>query len=123
MELKPTECRSCGQSIVWMKTEAGKNIPVDPESLDAEDLEADATGTAPLFDAKRHISHFATCPDADTHRKPTKKWQYATIIAGNTQIDVAFSGDLLKVRKAPDGKTTQVQLAGQLKGRPRIIVE
>jgi len=44
-----------------MKTTAGKNIPVDPDSVDDED-ETD-------FDPKRHISHFATCPNVNQHRK------------------------------------------------------
>lgn len=43
-----TECRSCGESIQWIRTKRGKNMPVDyPE------------GT----------SHFATCPDAQRWRK------------------------------------------------------
>jgi hypothetical protein len=40
-------CKSCGAGIHWIKTAKGKNMPVDPD------------GT----------SHFATCPNADQHRK------------------------------------------------------
>jgi len=41
------KCRSCGAPIEWVKTDAGKWMPVDPD------------GT----------SHFATCPDAEKWRK------------------------------------------------------
>lgn len=43
----PANCRSCGARVFWIKTVAGKNMPVDPD------------GT----------SHFATCPNAAKHRK------------------------------------------------------
>jgi hypothetical protein len=63
------KCRSCGAYIVWLKTKAGKNMPVDADSLDDVDLEAEA-GEMPLFDPSAgHISHFATCPNADQHRR------------------------------------------------------
>lgn len=44
----PTSCKSCGAVIFWIKTAAGKSMPV--------------TGAG--------ISHFADCPNADAHRKP-----------------------------------------------------
>jgi len=28
-----SECRSCGAEIVWLKTSAGKNIPVDADTV------------------------------------------------------------------------------------------
>jgi hypothetical protein len=56
-----SKCRSCGEEIVWMKTEAGKNIPVNVESI--------ADKEAPIFDPDQMISHFATCKDANTWRK------------------------------------------------------
>ena len=57
-------CRSCGREIVFMRTSAGKIIPVDADSV-AEEETADA-----IFEYGRHISHFATCPDANKFRKP-----------------------------------------------------
>lgn len=45
-------CRSCGAEIEWKKTAAGKLMPVDKD-----------TGE----------SHFATCPNAASHRKPRQK--------------------------------------------------
>ena len=57
---RTARCRSCDQYIVWLKTEAGANMPVDADSVE----EGDKT-----FDAKSHVSHFSTCPDADKFRK------------------------------------------------------
>ena len=42
------QCQSCEAPIRWVKTKAGKNLPVNPDG----------------------IAHFATCPEADKHRKP-----------------------------------------------------
>lgn len=64
-------CRSCGQYVVWMKTQRGKNMPVDAESVDEGNLDYDEDGK-PLFDRKQHISHFDTCPNADEHRKRSR---------------------------------------------------
>ncbi len=47
-----SECRSCGEPIIWCITASGKKMPVD-------EPEDDAPTT----------SHFATCPEADTWRK------------------------------------------------------
>lgn len=41
-------CRSCDATIHWIVTPAGRRMPVNPD------------GT----------SHFATCPNAEQHRKP-----------------------------------------------------
>jgi hypothetical protein len=61
-------CSSCGALIVWFKTEAGKAHPVDATSVKAQDLNLDLqTKKNP---AGKHMSHFATCPNADKHRKP-----------------------------------------------------
>lgn len=55
------KCRSCGAEIVWLKTDAGKNMPVDAETVVDEG--------ATIFDPDQMTSHFATCPDAAKHRK------------------------------------------------------
>ncbi len=60
-----TECRSCGAIIMWMRTKSGKRMPVNYGSIPLND--------PGVFDPERgHISHFATCPNADKHRKPRK---------------------------------------------------
>lgn len=45
---RASSCRSCDAAIFWIKTAAGKSMPVDRD------------GT----------SHFATCPHAAQHRRP-----------------------------------------------------
>lgn len=60
-KIKTRICRSCGADIVWMKTVNGKSIPVDAETVHDSGAE--------LFDSNFHVSHFATCPDADKFRK------------------------------------------------------
>lgn len=75
-------CKSCGASIIWARTPAGRVIPVDREPtedgnvrLTYRDHKAHALVVGKgedLFSSgeARHTSHFATCPDADKHRKP-----------------------------------------------------
>lgn len=72
-------CKSCRAPIVWATTERGRAIPVDAEPHADGNLvlvPVDrgvylARAYQPLFDgkAKRHRSHFATCPNAPEHRK------------------------------------------------------
>lgn len=59
-ERRIVRCSSCHAKIIWFKTEAGKNMPVDADTVEPEDDE---------YDPPRHISHFATCPNADQHRR------------------------------------------------------
>lgn len=57
-----TRCGSCGALIVWFKTAAGKRMPVNAGTTKPSDA-------AHQLDLKRHTSHFATCPNANDHRK------------------------------------------------------
>lgn len=58
------QCRSCGAFILWMKTKGGMNIPVDYATVPPDQ------GRQLVFDPEAgHIAHFATCPNADKHRK------------------------------------------------------
>lgn len=57
-----TACRSCKKLVVWFRTPAGKKMPVDAETTKPTDR-------AEQLDLTRHISHFATCPNANEHRK------------------------------------------------------
>lgn len=52
-----SDCRSCGERILWCITERGKRMPVDPPDPPDEPT----------------VSHFATCQDADMWRKPRTK--------------------------------------------------
>lgn len=58
-----TSCSSCGATIVWFRTLAGKKMPVDEASTQPTDAQHQ-------LDLKRHVSHFATCSDAAKWRKP-----------------------------------------------------
>lgn len=60
-ERRITRCSSCRKQIIYLKTAAGKNMPVDADTVEPEDEEYDGT---------RHISHFVTCPNAAKHRNP-----------------------------------------------------
>lgn len=57
-----TRCSSCSASIVWFKTASGKRMPVDESSTQPTDR-------ADQLDLTRHKSHFATCPNANQHRR------------------------------------------------------
>lgn len=65
----PTNCRSCGADIIWLKTAYGRNIPVDIPFLDTGDVENKSIETAIKFDKGYMHAHFETCPHADKWRK------------------------------------------------------
>lgn len=54
------QCRSCNAPIVWFTTVSGKRTPIDADTVKPEDE---------VLDLKRHTSHFATCPNANQHRR------------------------------------------------------
>jgi hypothetical protein len=73
-------CRSCGSSILWGVTPAGKRIPLDIGFSEAGNL----TPVGKLPDGAvrvrpqqpgdgpaRYVSHFATCPEAGSWRRPS----------------------------------------------------
>jgi len=67
-DYRPSKCRSCGESIMWVKTLAGRNMPINYD----EDLEHEFVGRGkktPQWDSERMASHFETCPFAKEHRK------------------------------------------------------
>lgn len=59
-ESRCRSCKSCSAAIIWMKTKNDKTIPVDYESVDGMEL---------IFEPGKHVAHFATCPNANKHRK------------------------------------------------------
>jgi len=73
-----SQCRSCGAPIFWAETEHGNRMPLDAEAVRPESKntfvlrQGVAVAVPPLvyFNEPHYISHFATCPHADQHRKP-----------------------------------------------------
>jgi len=71
-------CSSCGASIRWARTALDESIPLDVEPVDGGNVEITPDGRAlvvqpdqlGLFGTPpRFVSHFATCPHADEHRR------------------------------------------------------
>ncbi len=80
--MKKSKCSSCGAEILWVKTEAGRSMPLDiaPVANGNVSIGGDDVATyhskAQLIEAAKdnllptlYISHFATCPHAQQHRK------------------------------------------------------
>jgi hypothetical protein len=59
-ERRIVRCGSCQAKIIWLLTKNLKPMPVDADAV----LPADTK-----YDHKRHVSHFATCPNAAHHRR------------------------------------------------------
>jgi hypothetical protein len=73
-------CRTCTREIVWALTEHGKPIPLDPEPRADGNITLHVLGgvdqrvahvlvDGEVADGPTYVSHFATCPDAETHRR------------------------------------------------------
>ncbi len=81
-------CRSCGADIIWAVTSTGSRMPVDAQPVDGGNVllterGAPVSGNPPLAtvvgkqaqpnlfgdDGPRYVSHFSTCPNADSHRR------------------------------------------------------
>jgi len=65
-EPRPGTCSSCGAAIVWVTTPAGKPMPLDAEPQKRVVL-GRQTGLAHVLDT--WTPHWATCPNADQHRR------------------------------------------------------
>lgn len=74
-------CGSCHSEIEWATSEAGRAIPIDAQPVDDGNLAVRRVGNELHSrvvkpddelgpDEKRGVSHFATCPNANQHRKP-----------------------------------------------------
>lgn len=72
-------CRSCQAPMIWARTQAGRNIPLDPTPSPKGNVELTADNFAVVLggraaderrvDTDLYISHFATCPNASRHRR------------------------------------------------------
>ena len=59
-ERRITRCKSCNAKVIWLITKNLRHMLIDADTVEPGDTE---------FDHHRHTSHFATCPNADQHRK------------------------------------------------------
>ncbi len=87
--MRVVKCKSCGASIVWIKTQKGKNMPCDADAVEYQEnykgkstivtedgrvlkvTKIDRAGGGlldPIIDGKGYIPHWATCPHANSHR-------------------------------------------------------
>lgn len=72
-----TRCWTCHAAIEWVRTESGAHIPLDPGTrtdgnvLITPDLFGDPVAVVVGPGRGDRVSHFASCPDADQHRKVT----------------------------------------------------
>ena len=79
-----TTCRSCGAPIIFITSTKGHRIPCDAEPVtywqnqkgsakivtpNGEVIGADLEGDPQEATGIGYISHFATCPNANTHRR------------------------------------------------------
>jgi hypothetical protein len=68
-------CRSCGAEIFWAKTTSGRNIPLDadkvgPLAVADGNLDFVESGAVMVVGPGGKMrSHFATCPNANQHRR------------------------------------------------------
>lgn len=72
-----SKCRTCLKPIKWAKTEQGRNMPLDPDPVAGGNIElingiAYVRGVSDNPADVRHVSHFATCPGAQHHRRRRK---------------------------------------------------
>jgi hypothetical protein len=72
-----SECRSCHAEITWAVTTAGKRMPLDNRPTPDGTVVIDPDGRARVlaradlqFARLRFTPHWATCPNADAHRRP-----------------------------------------------------
>jgi hypothetical protein len=71
--LPRSHCRSCNAVIEWAYTAKGSRIPLDVEPGDKPNVQLDDAGVAHVVPAGHgdRTSHFATCPNAASHRRRT----------------------------------------------------
>ena len=76
-----SNCKSCGAEIRWVRTPAGKMMPLDAKPTPEGNVvvvrgigyagTSKYTGDPNLLPGEefRYTSHFATCPQAGQHRR------------------------------------------------------
>ena len=82
-----SKCKSCGAEIIWIKMKSGKSMPCNPRGIHyREQVHGDEECMLTLVthdgnvvvgqaceenesELVGYVSHFATCPNANKHRK------------------------------------------------------
>lgn len=79
-----TTCKSCGAPVLWVHTSKGSRMPVDANgdgtatTVPNGNLILERTHEGKLIAVGvptgqgSHVSHFATCPNAASHRKGSR---------------------------------------------------
>lgn len=74
--MRTSTCKSCKGEIIWGVTEAGKNMPVDAATVTEGTRYATVQNGETTYlqrvtaeGVPGHLSHFATCPNANQHRR------------------------------------------------------
>ena len=82
--MRTSICKSCGAEIIWIKMQSGKAMPVDYNQVtywkktggskkivtpNGEVLSGEIEGDLNTATGVGYISHFATCPNANQHRR------------------------------------------------------
>lgn len=82
------KCKSCGAEIIWIKMASGKMMPCDAKPVSYQTAVPGTKGTLTLVtpdgrvasgvfnpdsDKIGYTSHFATCPNANQHRRSNSK--------------------------------------------------
>ena len=66
-------CKACGSEIEWVTTTKGNSMPLDIGEVAGGNVMILLNGKAcivkPDPDVIRSVSHFSTCPEAETFRK------------------------------------------------------
>lgn len=73
-----SRCRSCGAAIVWARTATRRPMPIDPDPVPHGNVKYLRPGIVAVIDRSSifdqhaegpwYVSHFSTCPAADTWR-------------------------------------------------------
>lgn len=121
-------CRSCQAPVIWVRTEAGKAMPVDAEPvpngnllLVAEQGKVIAYVREPdMLNTSRYVSHFVTCGQADVWRRPPAQHHSAESVNAATQIAPKVTGLQQKVLTALKrlGPLTDEEIATALNMNP-----
>lgn len=53
-------CKTCGADIVFLRTAAGRSMPVNADTVEPGDTD---------YEPGRHVNHWGTCDRPDQHRR------------------------------------------------------